>query len=357
MMELLLPALFTVFAWWFSTGAILYLDGLPPRTFRLSLAGASLLALLALWGLVATSGDGSVTGTYLAFVCALMVWAWQEMAFLMGLVTGPRRTHSRPGASGLRRFADALMAILHHELAIVGGAALVIAATWGGENLVGLWTYLLLWVMRLSAKLNLFLGVPNLAEEFLPDHLTYLQSYFRRRPMNLLLPFSVTGGTIGTVLLFQAATADGASAADIAGFTFLATMLALAVIEHWFLVLPIPSVLLWAWSLRADSHGEAPRAWTASMHGPYDPNGLRDVLDAARQGEFGDVENISGSVRAAGGWVEFYATAGGATITACTPPASAEARVTAVGRRIDHDRLLAALAACARPSPAPTAAG
>lgn len=356
-MELLLPALFTVFAWWFSTGAILYLDGLPPRTFRISLAGASVLALLAVWGLAVTAGDGSVTGVYLAFLCSLMVWAWQEMAFLMGLVAGPRRTPSTPGAAGFRRFADAVMAILHHELAIVAGAAVVAAATWGGENVVGLWTYLLLWTMRLSAKLNLFLGVPNLAEEFLPDHLAYLQSYFRRSPMNLLFPLSVTAGTIGTVLLFQAALADGASAADVAGFTFLATMLALAVIEHWFLVLPIPSVLLWAWSLRQDARGEARRAWTAAMQGPYDPDGLRGVLDAARLGEFGDVENISGSVRAASGWVEFYATAGGATITACTPPASDEARVTAVGRRIDHARLLAALAACAHPPATLSAAG
>jgi putative photosynthetic complex assembly protein 2 len=357
MMELLLPALFTVFAWWFSTGVILYLDGLPLRTFRISLAGATLLALLALWGLSATAADDSVTAAYLAFLCALMVWGWQEMAFLMGLVTGPRRTPSAPDAKGLRRFLSAVMAILHHELAIICGAALIAAATWGGENLVGLWTYLLLWVMRLSAKLNLFLGVPNLAEEFLPDHLAYLQSYFRRSPMNLLFPISVTAGTVGTVLLFQAATAEGASAANVAGFTFLATMLALAVLEHWFLVLPIPSVLLWAWSLREDSRSEARRAWTSAMHGPYDAEGLRHVLDAARQGAFGEVENISGSVRAACGWVEFYATPGGATITACKPPASAEARVTAVGRRIDHARLLAALAACAHPASAVTTAG
>lgn len=356
-MELLLPALFTVFAWWFSTGAILYLDGLPPRTFRASLAGASILSLLALWGLAATADDSTVSGAYLAFLCALMVWAWQEMAFLMGLVAGPRRTPSAPGAAGFRRFADAVMAILHHELALLAGAALVAAATWGGENLVGLWTYLLLWTMRLSAKLNLFLGVPNLAEEFLPDHLAYLQSYFRRSPMNLLFPLSVTAGTIGTVLLFQAALAEGSSAAATAGFTFLATMLALAVIEHWFLVLPIPSVLLWAWSLRKDARGEARRAWTAAMQGPCDAEGLRGVLDAARLGAFGEVENISGSVRAAGGWVEFYATAGGATITACTPPPSDEARVTAVGRRIDHVRLLAALAACAHPPTTLPAAG
>lgn len=357
MTDLVLPILFTVFAWWFSTGAILYLDGLDPRTFRTSFCCASLFALLALWGLASTSNDPSSVGTYLAFAFGLIVWGWQEMAFLMGFVTGPRRVASTPGATGLRRFTDALMVILHHELAIIAGAILIAAVTWGGENLIGLWTYLLLWVMRLSAKLNLFLGVPNFAEEFLPEHLVYLETYFRRSPMNLLFPISVTFGTVGTWLLFHAATADGVSSATAAGYAFLATMLALAVLEHWFLVLPIPSVLLWAWSLRGDARGHPQRAWTASMQGPYDAEGLRDVLDAARLGEFGDVDNISGSVRAANGWVEFYATAGGATITACSVPPSDEARVTAVGRHIDHARLLAALTACAYRPPAPSIAG
>lgn len=355
MTELLLPAVFTVFAWWFSTGAILYLDGLSPRTFRVSLGAATLVTAGALWGMAVTAHDTSLTGVYLAFLCGLMVWGWQEMAFLMGLLSGPRREPATPGAPPLRRFAEAVGAILNHELGIIAGAVLVTALTWGGENLVGLWTYLLLWVMRQSAKLNLFLGVPNLAEEFLPDHLAYLQSYFRRRPMNLLFPLSITAGTIGTILLFQAATDDGVSAAEAAGYVFLGTMLGLAVLEHWFLVLPIPSVLLWAWSLREEARRKARRAWTAPLVDPCDPDGLRDVLDAATRGAFGEVETISGSVRAGSGWVEFYAAAGEATITACAAPASDQARVTAIGTRIDLKRLQAAFAACATASAAPPA--
>ena len=42
MAELLLPVLYTLFAWWFSTGVILYLDGLPRHTFRWTLNGATL---------------------------------------------------------------------------------------------------------------------------------------------------------------------------------------------------------------------------------------------------------------------------------------------------------------------------
>ena len=37
MVEIGLPALATVFAWWFSTGLILYLNGLQSRSFRWSL--------------------------------------------------------------------------------------------------------------------------------------------------------------------------------------------------------------------------------------------------------------------------------------------------------------------------------
>jgi hypothetical protein len=35
------------------------------------------------------------------------------------------------------------------------------------------------------------------------------------------------------------------------GLTFLATMMILANLEHWFLVLPIPVEKLWNWSLKS----------------------------------------------------------------------------------------------------------
>ena len=69
--------------------------------------------------------------------------------------------------------------ILYHELAIVATALAVVAVTWGGANQVGTWTFLLLWAMRLSAKLNVFLGVPNLTEQFLPEHLRLSRELLR----------------------------------------------------------------------------------------------------------------------------------------------------------------------------------
>ena len=53
------------------------------------------------------------------------------------------------------------------------------------------WTFMPLWLMRTSAKLNVFLGGINLGEEFLPPHLRYLLSFMARRPMNVLMPLSL----------------------------------------------------------------------------------------------------------------------------------------------------------------------
>jgi putative photosynthetic complex assembly protein 2 len=247
--ELLPAAAYGLFVWWFSTGVVLLLDNLPRRTHRISLAAGSIVAAVALVRLHAVASDGSEAGAYAAFTYAVLAWAWLEMSFFMGVVTGPRRIGADPGAGLALRFRQGVAASLWHELAIVATALYVVAVSWGAANQVGLWTFVVLWTMRTSAKLNVFLGVRNLGEAFLPPHLQYLLTYMARRPMNLLMPVSLTAGTVGAVLLVQAALATHGAAQ--AGLSMLATMLALAVIEHWFLILPLPFERLWAWSLRS----------------------------------------------------------------------------------------------------------
>ena len=250
--ELTLPVVYTLFAWWFSTGVILYLDGLPRRTFTWTLSGATGVLAGALWALVHTRDDLSVAGAYCAFTCALLVWAWQEVAFLLGVVTGPRRTSCPPGARGWRRTGYALQAVLYHELALIVLAVAVLACVGPGANRVGVWTYCVLWAMRQSAKLNVFLGVRNLGESFLPDHLAYLMSYFQRKPMNVLFPLSVTVATAAAVAvwwrLLDGGAADGFETAALA---LTGTLLALGALEHWLLVLPLPTEALWRWGLRS----------------------------------------------------------------------------------------------------------
>ncbi len=267
-----LPIVATLFAWWFSTGAILYLDGLPRRTFRWSFGAASLITLAALLGLAATADQTGPAGAYLAVLCAVLLWGWNEMAFLFGYLTGPRREPCPPDATGFARFSFATRAILHHELALLASLLLVAALTWGGANPFGLMTFALLFAMRLSTKLNIYLGVPNTTVEFLPAHLGYLKSYFRSKPMNLLFPFSATLSTLLTAwLVHKAALGDPALAT---GFVLLATLAALGVIEHWFLVVPLPVADLWSWGLRSHDRALAQPSTAKSV--------ARTVLPPAR---------------------------------------------------------------------------
>lgn len=251
MSQYALPVLYTLFLWWFSTGVILYLDGLPRWTFKWTMSASTALLLLALLGLYVTRQDTRVTGAYLAFSCALMVWAWQEVAFLLGYVTGPRREPCPENATGWLRTGYAVQAVLHHEIALIILGVLVTTVTWDGHNQTGFWTYVVLWISRQSAKLNVFLGVRNLNESFLPAHLKYLQTYFTRKAMNPLFPLSIIVGSIVAWMLWQQVLADGIDSFELASGTFVATLLALAVLEHWFLVLPLPSEVLWSWGLRS----------------------------------------------------------------------------------------------------------
>lgn len=246
-----LPVLYVLFLWWFTTGVVLYLDGLPGRTYRWTMLGVSALALVAVAALVGTREETSTLGAYVAFTSGLVIWGWHETSFLLGYVTGPSRAPLADGATGWARFWQALRTMLWHELAIAATAILLAALLWGAANPVGLWTFLILWVMRISAKLNVYFGVPNLAEQFLPDHLGHLKSYLRRQPMNLLFPVSVTAATVAlAVMAYEAAGAEPGSFAALA-WCLGAGLLALALLEHWFLVLPLADSALWGWAMRS----------------------------------------------------------------------------------------------------------
>lgn len=250
MTEHVLPVVAAIAAWWFGTGVVLYLDRLPRSTFRWSMGAVTVALLGALCGIAATRDEATSAGAYAAFGLSLVVWAWIEMSFLMGFVTGPRAAACPPGARGWSRVGYALHAIAYHELALVAGGGLVFLLTVGGENRVALWTYLTLWVMRTSAKLNVFLGVRNLSEDLLPAGVAYLATYFRRSRMNLLFPFSIAGSTAAAVVLWSSALAAHAPF-DVTALTLIAALVSLAVIEHWFLVLPFSANWLWQWGLRS----------------------------------------------------------------------------------------------------------
>jgi putative photosynthetic complex assembly protein 2 len=242
------PVAYTLLLWWFTTGLILLLDGLGRSSYRWSLGGAALLAGLGLVALHYTAEQATATDAYVAFTSALLIWGFVELAFLTGVLTGPRRTDCPPGARGWTRLRAALGAILHHELALIA-AGLAIALVSGVDH-IGFWTFAALWLMRQSAKINLYLGVRNTGEQFLPPQLTYIASYFRRRPMNLLFPWSVLALTAAAVLLLFATMAVSQPGNEHTSLTLLTTLVVLGLLEHWFLVLPMDVDALWRWSLR-----------------------------------------------------------------------------------------------------------
>ena len=249
MFELIVPVLFAIFIWWFSTGVVLLLNGLSRTTFRWSVLISSLLALTALYGLSHTAGTLSIVNAYCAFTCALLVWGWHELTFLTGWLTGPRQMPCT-AASGWPRFTQAVAAILWHELGILAGGLAIAAITWNAANQVGIWTFAVLWVMRTSAKLNLFFGVRNLSEEFLPAHLAYMGSYFRRRPMNAFLPISIILSSGALVMIGLRAMNIDAIPADRVGLMLVGSMLAMAILEHFLLVLPLSSTAMWRWAMQ-----------------------------------------------------------------------------------------------------------
>jgi putative photosynthetic complex assembly protein 2 len=248
---MILAALFTVFIWWFSTGVILYLNGMQRSTHKWTMLCATLVLIAALIALRSTANVTEVWAAYCAFTSAVLVWAWQEIGFLLGYVTGARKTECPQGARGWKRFGFAAEAVLYHELALIVLAALIWLVTFEGTNQIGLWTYLVLWAMRQSAKLNIYFGVRNLNEGFLPQHLKYMQSYFVRKPMNAFLPVSVLASLVIAVPLWQSVYTAGPGSFEAIGLALIATLFSLAILEHLFLVIPLPFEALWRWGLRS----------------------------------------------------------------------------------------------------------
>ncbi|MFN3938315.1 MAG: putative photosynthetic complex assembly protein PuhE [Gemmobacter sp.] len=264
----LIAALTALFLWWFSTGILLW------RVRRADNAGGDahvLSVLLGLplliaggWGVQTTLGDASALGAYVAFLSALAIWGWIELAFLSGVITGPNRRPCPAFVPEWERFLRAFGTIAWHEIALVLALFALIFASRGAENTLALWTFAVLFFARVSAKLNLFLGVPRIHTEFLPRPLAHLASHFRRSGFSPLFPVSVTALSFAAACwlerLWQAGTPG-----DQVGFALLAALTVLALLEHWFMVLPLPDQKLWRWMLpapkpektrpREDAHG------------------------------------------------------------------------------------------------------
>ncbi len=164
------PPVYAAFVWWFSTGAVLLLVGRAGRIEPLTVVDRGWRWWLAsLCGLAFSAGDTSVGGAYIAFTSTILLWGAQEIAFLSGWVTGPRPRPCPAGVTGWKRLGPALAGNSLSRADIAG--------LWCGDRRAdlernrtrsALWTFAALWVLRQSAKINLFLGVPVTNDELMP---------------------------------------------------------------------------------------------------------------------------------------------------------------------------------------------
>ena len=247
-----LAALVALFLWWFSTGVILWRvrradNGGPDAHVWSVLLGLPLLVAGVL-GINATTADASPFGVYMAFLSALAIWGWIELAFLSGIITGPNNRPCPPGASEAMRFFRAVGTIAWHEALLALTTLLLWRMAWAEPNHFGFLTFAILFAARISAKLNLFFGVANINTEFLPAPLAHLPSYFRRAPMNGFFPVSVTALCFAAGCWMERLAAADARGAT-AGYALLTALTLLALLEHWFMVLPLPDQKLWRWMI------------------------------------------------------------------------------------------------------------
>ena len=246
----LMAIAFAVGCWWLGTGIILWLDRLATHHLRHSLVVGSGLFALSFWGVSASMQTLSTGYAYLGFASVIVMWGWHELAFLSGWLSGPRRESLSEGAHGWQRWREAVASILWHELALLANFAVLVWMQHGQNNHVALCTFALLWCMRLSAKLNLFWGVPLHGADYLPPHLRYLASYFRVARPGLWFYLSMTAAS--AVWAWLVWSAHSGQVEVNAGWLLLASLLGLALVEHLVMVLPWPLQKLWGWALSKD---------------------------------------------------------------------------------------------------------
>jgi putative photosynthetic complex assembly protein 2 len=238
---------FVVVLWGASTAGIFFLDSLPTRTFRWSMAAATLVLALCAVTIWQLRDESSTFAIAASFAAALLAWGWTEMSLYMGYITGPRKARCADGCSGVEHFGHAVSANLWHELVVIAFAA----AIWASGNVTAFWCFAMLWLMHLSARLNVFLGVRNVSAEFVPDHMDVLKGFLRRRNMNPLFPLSC--------LLLVALITYLVTLPQTFSSTMAVTLAVIGLLEHLLLMLPLPIEKMWHWSLSPAARPKPPQ--------------------------------------------------------------------------------------------------
>ncbi len=243
----------TTLVWWGSTGLILIAvrraDAAGGRAHLVTTLAALPVLVFGWVGLIASAQDPAPLAPVTAFLSAIAIWGWFELAFLCGVITGPNAHHCPANVPWWERFLRAWGTLAYCEIALLLTAVGLIWYALHEVNPFGVWTFLVLLLARVSAKLNLYLGVPNINTEFLPVPMRHLASHFRVARCNVLFPVSVTLLTLAIGCWIERLLDQEPGSARATGFAMLTTLTSLALLEHWLMVLPLPDEKLWRWLL------------------------------------------------------------------------------------------------------------
>jgi putative photosynthetic complex assembly protein 2 len=246
--NLVLPFAVVILLWFAGTGLVAMIHHRLRASFGRALFAACACAIIGLSVVIATMDMLAPWAIYASFLGGLLIWSWHEISFLTGAIAGTHVRTCPADASGWQRFSLATAALIHHEVALAMTAALLLSLGAVTANATAAYAFALLFLFRLSSKLNLYCGVPNFSDELLPRHLDYLRSYFGPQRVQPLLPLSIAAITaLGCYFFYAALTGDNAAAVVQAGL--LACLCLLGALEHLFLALPFRDSQLWAWAL------------------------------------------------------------------------------------------------------------
>jgi putative photosynthetic complex assembly protein 2 len=229
------PLIVTVALWVGLTGSMLWLNRCGTTPARWTLLLSIPVLFFAHGELFAVRFDLSVWGCYRAFIAGMLIWAWHELAFYSGVLTGPWRAPCPPNARGWRRFGYAMGTHLYHELAVLVELYALWVITIGTTNPVGPLVFGLCWLLQHSAKLNVFLGVRYLNVDLLPAHLRYLGSFWRPGAPTLFFRISVLVTTVLALIFWLRMSLIWPQPSGVA-LSLLAVLTTLGALEHWLLV-------------------------------------------------------------------------------------------------------------------------
>lgn len=243
-MSVILSSLFIVIAlWWLGTGVVLYLQHRLSPQSKVVRSALLVIYLSCFATLVVTTSHITLSAQLLAITAAIGLWGCIELSYYLGLITG---VHTRPcpsNANTAKRFQLALGTSVWHELLALFTGLAILGLVVEAENRAGLLCFVVLWLMRWSAKLNLFFGVPNFNIDWLPSRLSYLSGYMRRAPVSSFYFATLICASLMVFFLMQLAWS--LPAAQAYSFSLPAALLVLAVLEHLFLAVPIADTKLW----------------------------------------------------------------------------------------------------------------